>query len=330
MDPSQMGRNQTLQFFTRSLAAFQSSRDAFRVLSTVPPSASAPGKASRRPVRKLIILDSSFNPPTRAHAQMARSAVREAGPGAKLMLLLAVQNADKGVVPAALEVRLGMMEGLARELVHGDDGFETGTEEARTRNTDRDGGGDDGLVVDLAVTTMPFFHDKAKSIAESGIYDSDGEAEQVFLCGFDTVIRIFNPKYYVDQPSTPSTRSLHPSSQPLDNSEQLQPVQRALGPFFARAKLRVTMRPDDEWGTAEEQRMYVESLEKGGLEGVGGDKAWARRIELVEGVEGVVSSSMVRRVVRDYGGDDDGGALDDLVGGEVRRWIRGERLYKKE
>lgn len=174
-----------IDFFARSLTSFHSSPDAFRILCTLPHASAEP--VSRRPasgVRKLVVLDSSFNPPTRAHAEMARSALKWASSssseGTRLMLLLSVNNADKAPKPASFPVRLGMMEGFGRDLLGSL--------------------GDVKAEIDLAVTKMPYFHDKARAIGESGMYSSsDGqEPEQVFLAGFDTVIRIFNPKYYGD------------------------------------------------------------------------------------------------------------------------------------
>ncbi|QPG97716.1 hypothetical protein C2857_006759 [Epichloe festucae Fl1] len=316
-----MTRSQILHFFTRSLTAFHSSsHDAFRVLCTAPHHPLAPRLPPAPPgVDTLVVLDSSFNPPTRAHAQMAKSAMESAGPGARLLLLLAVNNADKGGAGPAAGVapRLGMMEGFARDLARGGGGG-------------GGGGGDDAEIeIDVAVTTGALFHEKARSIAGSGVYndrrDGRGDVRQVYLCGFDTVIRIFDPRYYRDEPAGTAC-SCSGASEGEGEGEGVTAMQRALRPFFARAKLRVMMRPDDEWGSAEEQRAWVDGLlGDGGLERVGGDADWAGRIELVEGVEGVVSSSRVREVVRRGGGGDE---LDGMVGEEVRRWIEEEGLYR--
>ncbi|KAM6476589.1 Nucleotidylyl transferase [Trichoderma sp. SZMC 28011] len=279
-----------IDFFARSLTSFHSSPDVFRILCTLPHAAAEP--VSRRPasgVRRLVVLDSSFNPPTRAHAEMARSALKWASSsseGTRLMLLLSVNNADKAPKPASFPVRLGMMEGFGRDLL-GSLGGEVGAE------------------IDLAVTKMPYFHDKARAIGESGMYSSssDGqEPEQVFLAGFDTAIRIFNPKYYGDGG-----------------------MRAALGPFFERARLRVTMRTDDEWGGEDEQREYVRGLGEGRLDEVGGDVAWAGRVDLVEGRGDGVSSSKVREMVKV--GEREG--LEKLVDGEVMGWIEGEGLYRE-
>ncbi|UKZ64329.1 uncharacterized protein TrAtP1_005547 [Trichoderma atroviride] len=238
---------QLVDFFSRSLSSFHSSPDVFRVLCTLPhhggssssrEPAPRPSKSNSKLRQRLVVLDSSFNPPTRAHAEMAKSALEWASSSSsssspRLMLLLSVNNADKAPKPASFPTRLGMMEGFGHELLKS---LAATNEEGRPE-------------IDLAVTKMPFFHDKARAIAESGFYAAGGypEPEQIFLAGFDTVIRIFNPKYY----NTGGMRA-------------------ALGPFFERARLRVTMRTDDEWGGEDEQLGYVKGLGEGGLDEVGG------------------------------------------------------------
>ncbi|KAM0255033.1 hypothetical protein ACHAQJ_006181 [Trichoderma viride] len=294
---------QLVEFFSRSLATFQSSPDVFRVLCTLPHHAGSKEPASRPSssrLQKLVVLDSSFNPPTRAHAEMAKSALKWASSSsseggaapARLMLLLAVNNADKAPKPASFPARLGMMEGFGHELL--------GSLEGDNVNGKPE--------IDLAVTKMPYFHDKARAIAESG-FSGDQEPEQIFLAGFDTVIRIFNPKYY--------------STETVAGTEG--GMKAALGPFFERARLRVTMRTDDEWGGEEEQVEYVRGLGEGKLDEVGGDVAWAGRVDLVEGRGDGVSSSKVREMVKK--GEKEG--LERLVDGEVLRWIEEEGLYRE-
>ncbi|KAL7943836.1 Nucleotidylyl transferase [Trichoderma barbatum] len=286
---------QLVDFFSRSLTSFHSSPDVFRVLCTLPHSSPEPASRPASAVKRLVVLDSSFNPPTTAHAEMARSALKWASSaseaeGTRLMLLLAVNNADKAAKPAGFPVRLGMMEGFGRDLLG---------------RIEREGGG--RPEIDLAVTTMPYFSDKARVIGESGMYSSSSEGggqepEQVFLAGFDTVIRIFNPKYYGEGG-----------------------MKAALGPFFERARLRVTMRTDDEWGGEAEQEEYVRGLGEGKLDEVGGDAAWAGRVDLVEGRGDGVSSSKVREMVKNGGKE----GLEKLVDEEVMGWIEREGLYKE-
>jgi nicotinamide-nucleotide adenylyltransferase len=247
------------------------------------------------------VLDSSFNPPTTAHADMVRSALASADratTGAtRVLLLLAVNNADKAPKPASFPLRLAMMEEFGRALLLRDEGV--GTE----------------VDVDVGATTMAYFHDKARAILQSGFYgagDAVGrpqpQPEMVFLAGFDTLIRIFNPKYY-------------PSG-----------MQASLGPFFEHARLRVTMRTDGEWGGRAQQEAYLRDLREGQiLEQVGGQKAWAERVDLVEGLlseeDGVggISSSTVRDAVR----RGDWERVRTMTGEEVMGWIRREDLYKE-
>ena len=147
--------------------------------------------------------------------------------------------------------------------------------------------------------------------------------EQVILAGYDTLIRIFNPKYY-GFPTTPSAQGIKHVHDP---SREGTPMQQALDPFFARAKLRVTMRTDDEWGGKQEQMAYLESLlSEEGLEKVGGSKGWVGRIEMVEGRkdgEEIVSSTYAREAAE----REEWGKLGRLVSPGVGKWIEGERLY---
>lgn len=299
---------QLVDFFSRSLSSFHSSPDVFRILCTLPHHGGSNNEPAPRPSnsnsklrQRLVVLDSSFNPPTRAHAEMAKSALERAssssaaerGEGGatttRLMLLLSVNNADKAPKPASFPTRLGMMEGFGHELLKSFEGQQP--------------------EIDLAVTKMPYFHDKARVIAESGFYAAGGnpEPEQVFLAGFDTVIRIFNPKYYGSESEGGGMRA-------------------ALGPFFEKARLRVTMRTDDEWGGEDEQVDYVKGLGEGKLDEVGGDKAWAGRVDLVEGRKGSgVSSSRVRELVKRNKREE----LEEMVDGEVLGWIDEEGLYRE-
>ncbi|RYP26699.1 hypothetical protein DL767_007929 [Monosporascus sp. MG133] len=174
--------------------------------------------------------------------------------------------------------------------------------------------GDFGIVgIDVAVTTEPYFHSKATAVAASDFYTRSARApetpaEQVYLTGFDTLIRIFNPKYY-----------------DADGS-----MAAALDRFFARSSLRVTMRPDAGWGDAEEQRKYLDRLQRGGgLAEIGGRAEWAQRVEMVDGRgdgDPVISSTKVRDAVAGQDWD----TLRTLVSDRITEWIRKEGLYSQD
>lgn len=284
-----------------ALKQFQSSGKPFHILGAP----TAPRKC-----RTLIILDSSFNPPSLAHMQMATSALRDvrkqgqdegtASEGnCRLLLLLAVNNADKAPKPATFEHRLLMMHKFAGDIQK--------TWRDTTKTTEQNGQPeDDDLPVDIGLTTHPFFHEKSAAIATSPEYSfsspsnpsssSEPHSEQIVLAGFDTLIRIFNPKYY--EPPVPETAVDPPSA------EHKTPIEVALDPFFARARLRITIRADDDWGGKEDQLRYVDGLVDGDeLVKVGGRKEWARRVEMVHGMDGskeeaVVSSTLAREAVK--------------------------------
>jgi nicotinamide-nucleotide adenylyltransferase len=206
---------------------------------------------------------------------------------------LATQNADKVPKPATFPQRLAMMQLFASDLL-------SSLPSPSPESQDLDIG------IDIAVTKLPYFIDKSTTIASSGSYPE--EAEQVHLTGFDTLIRILDPKYY-------------------DPDQKL----RVLTPFFERNRLRVTYRTDDDWGAKGEQDEYLENLGRGVREGEGVRREWVSegRIEMCEGRkegEEVVSSTKVRDAVRR--GDRE--ALRKLVTTGVAEWILQEGLYLED
>jgi nicotinamide-nucleotide adenylyltransferase len=260
---------------------------------------------SALPPQALYVLDSSFNPPTVAHLRIATTALthdRGAVPK-RLLLLLATQNADKPSKPASFEQRLVMMSIFAEDLrkaYRSSTAAGVGKEEsADTRKQSK--AEEDELAIDIALTTHPYFIDKASAIAASGAYPP--ETTQVHLIGYDTLIRLLDPKYY------PPTHTLAP-----------------LEPFLGKHRLRVTYRTDADWGSRERQERYLKSLAEGEREQEGGRREWAQRIELVEGRregEEVVSSTRVREAAKK--GDRD--TLRKLVTEGVAEWIMQEKLY---
>ncbi|KAL9115402.1 MAG: hypothetical protein Q9227_000723 [Pyrenula ochraceoflavens] len=267
--------------YASALAAFAKSTSNFEVLQTYPQA-----RAALRP-RSLYVLDSSFNPPTTAHLRIALSALHNDSRGTdpkRLMLLLATQNADKGTKPAPFEDRLVMMTLMAADAV-----------EQCNASLQSD------LAVDVAVTKKPFFHDKAAAIDESRVY-GDEIPEQIHLLGFDTIIRMFNTKYY------PPEHTLAP-----------------LEPFFSKHRLRMTYRPDNGWDGAKEQQKYVQDIADGHREHEGGKKEWAKQIDLVEGKregEETISSTKAREAAKAQSS-----GLEKYVSPSVREWIASERLY---
>ena len=140
---------------------------------------------------------------------------------------------------------------------------------------------EEAVAVDVCVTKVPFFVDKTRVIDESRCYLAPGKggetAEQVHLTGYDTLLRILEPKYYGPEQSL-----------------------EVLGEMFGRHRLQVTYRAGDKWGGREEQDGFLGRLRSGEVGIKGWKREWAGRIEMVEGVnEGgsVFSSTNVRRAV---------------------------------
>jgi nicotinamide-nucleotide adenylyltransferase len=146
--------------YSTHLKSFISSSKTFQILN---PSSHPLGTES------LYILDSSFNPPTKAHLALALSSLATTN-NSTILLLLAIQNADKKAKPATFDHRLEMMELLARRIER--------TSSARAI---------------IALSKHPRFVDKAKEVAIA----FPSVEEIVWLVGYDTLIRILDKKYYV-------------------------------------------------------------------------------------------------------------------------------------
>ncbi|KAL8726408.1 MAG: hypothetical protein Q9181_006063 [Wetmoreana brouardii] len=284
-----------LSQFQSSLKSFGSSPSTFLVVHTTP---SFPPPPS---LETLHVLDSSFNPPTRAHLRIALSALHSnAYPKPhRLLLLLATQNADKAPKPAAFEQRLAMMTVFAQDIL---DEYSA----ASSPQQSPVGEGED-LAVDIGITKKPYYNDKAIAIEDSGQYAGKAtgqQPQQVHLLGFDSLIRLLDTKYY------PPNHTLS-----------------ALDPFFERHRIRVTRRSQEgtDWGTRTDQVQYLEALATGGAENVGGKREWAERIELVEGEREEISSTKVRN----YAGNKEWGKVESSIGTRVREWIEKERLYEE-
>uniref|UniRef100_A0A7S1QFS7 Cytidyltransferase-like domain-containing protein n=1 Tax=Alexandrium catenella TaxID=2925 RepID=A0A7S1QFS7_ALECA len=132
-----------------------------RVQLTYPCSDAAPAVSS------VAVLDSSFNPPTRAHLHLLDMATERFGLERKLLLLAKV-NADKALQGATLPQRLQMMQLIAQ--------------------ADASGSTLCGL------TAHPLFVDKATALTS---FCREG-ARVLLLVGFDTWVRITDPKYYAE------------------------------------------------------------------------------------------------------------------------------------
>ncbi|ESZ90876.1 hypothetical protein SBOR_8745 [Sclerotinia borealis F-4128] len=360
-----------LAFYTSNLKSFISSPSTFRILRSIspckpnPPNPPPPTNLTTKPLnthdayyigsssidnhkdhgpipqsssQALYILDSSFNPPTLAHAHICLSALRDHYASselqhskARLLLLLSTKNADKQITGVTLEERLVGMECFAADLLR--NWLYTHMAFDHPDRKPAPSSQREYLVppgpapeIDIALTSLPYFHDKSAAIEESAIYPHG--TTHIHCTGYDTLIRVLNPKYY------PPTHDLSP-----------------LAPFLSRHKLRVTYRNSDKSSTMEEnQDSYLSSMIET-LPSLGGNREWITedRIYMAPGLEGKeISSTRVRGLISSISAPDPHkkGAgskqhkgkgkgpdkkikerLKGLVGEGVRKWVIGEKLY---
>jgi nicotinic acid mononucleotide adenylyltransferase len=161
----------------------------------------APRGVGARP-GTLLCLDASFNPLTIAHVALIAEAARLLPPG-EVLLLLAKTNVDKGVAGFPLEARLAMLDRFV----------------ALRPETS------------LAVVSHARFADKVSAIRPH----YHPETRLVFLLGYDTLLRLFDPKYYADPDA--SLRALFATAEVIV-ANRAPDLPAAVAGFLARPQVR--------------------------------------------------------------------------------------------
>ncbi len=129
-------------------------------------------KGLKRPGGNLVVMDASFNPMTVAHEAMLKRAL-ETCPAGEALLLLSHANVDKTVYAASLAHRLSMLDHYAEPCPE----------------------------ISVAGCSHARFVDKASALR--AIYpESTG---LFFVVGYDTLLRLFDPRYYVNMSDELST-----------------------------------------------------------------------------------------------------------------------------
>ena len=283
-----------------ALKAFQNSGSKFRVLKIVHPSSDVPQEPNTpsqdESPKTLFILDSSFNPPSIAHQSLVQSALQKSSSDQfpkphRLLLLFATMNADKAPSAASFDQRLTLMSIYATDLVN-----------SLKRQSDNYS----VVPVDIGVTTVPYYTDKSAAIETEGSQWYPSKPNHIHLVGFDTITRFFDAKYY----------------------QKFDPPFSALNPYFnAGHRLRVTLRPDDEYGTIDEQKAFAKKLEDGEMEQEGGKREWAKQVDLIPpNPKAGVSSTKIRKAAKRQAWDE----LAHLTTPGVREWVNSERLYEED
>ncbi|GAA5990693.1 hypothetical protein JCM10908_003193 [Rhodotorula pacifica] len=157
------------------------------------PLSSQADELSKHKPLQISVVDSSFNPPHAAHLALAQHGQHDAH-----LLALTIANPDKGSIDEeVVTIRLEMMRAVARDL--------------ERRAKEPDGHGSWGNVA-VAVLTAPTFSQKSEILRrdlDELVREQTGVAEAsvrlTFGVGWDTLIRIFAPRYY--QPPNPDLHS---------------------------------------------------------------------------------------------------------------------------
>ncbi|KZF25779.1 hypothetical protein L228DRAFT_259155 [Xylona heveae TC161] len=199
--PSPQALSNLSNEFRQALSAFAASSSRFQLLRTITShgehsfaalisSSTSPHPRIWPTPHTLYILDSSFNPPTRAHRQLALSALRDDERGQepkRLLLLLATQNADKAPKPAQFQDRLVMMTLFAQDLLRSltppsttsffDISSPTGSAAPSAATTPSSTAPsllhnvpDVAIAIDIGITKEPYFVEKSYAITETEVY----------------------------------------------------------------------------------------------------------------------------------------------------------------
>lgn len=290
------------------LNSFTSSERRFEVIRSViaPPSDISPASNIKpQPPfdpRTLLILDSSYNPPSRAHLALASSAVSSASSplSSRLLLLFSTHNADKAPSPASFVHRIAMMILFAEDL-------QTHLSGRKSAST--------AIPIDIGLTKAPYYTDKSTAIMKEDPPVYPSKPTHIHLMGYDTLTRFLATKYY---------QNFHP---PLS----------ALSPFFgAGHRLLVLLRPESSsdnavtGDTEEEQRNYISNLSQGSLENGGFKKTWAHQIGILEGDDVTDSIGISSTAIRKAAKRNDRREVNRMCTPGVAAWIREMRLYEDD
>ncbi|RCK63568.1 Nicotinamide mononucleotide adenylyltransferase [Candida viswanathii] len=269
--------------FLKQLQEFVASKADFSIIYST--SASFINSNTQR----VCVLDSSFNPPHLGHYALIEESLTKNYDNIPLkdkavLLLLSVKNADKThPKPEPFETRLELMYLMANHL-------------AKKYPVN----------ISIGLTSHAKFVDKSLSVLNYIRENEDTHFPDIkltFLVGFDTLIRIFNPKYYLPDK--------------LSNS---------LEQFMKNTDLFCLTRTDETF-SRDQQSKYVDDIKRGSHEEI--PSHWSDNIYLLENIGNnsrisTISSSAIRKCIKDQ--DE---IWNSEVLPEVSDYIVQEELYKQ-
>jgi nicotinic acid mononucleotide adenylyltransferase len=166
--------------------------------------------------QRLGVFSGSFNPPTIAHVRLCEHAERHLRLD-EIVWLLTVVNVDKPLFGFPLTERLAMMTAVAQERSNWS----------------------------VAACSHGRFFEKAQAVA-----DAYPTGTQIwFLVGYDTLVRIFEPRFYPDLPMAEALRRFfalaHLAVMPRGNADETATQQFLLRPEVRPFADRIVVLPLD-------------------------------------------------------------------------------------
>ncbi|OUM51606.1 hypothetical protein BVG19_g716 [[Candida] boidinii] len=292
--------------FTNELKKFLNSNLSFKILFN-----SNPSGLILPLTNNLCILDSSFNPPHKGHFSLVKQCIlhnfnRDHNQqnistinNKSVLLLLSVNNADKKSQPARFEDRLEMMYILAYKISN-----------------------ELGVSVSIGITTFAMFTDKSKEINsyinnlkinENGNVTYSNNIKLIFLMGYDTLIRVLNPKYYLPN-------SLKDSLSDFMENCDLFTLTRSSSSEFESPSHENNQEINSQF-------QYLQDIKENKIEGI--PKEWGPKIHLVNGdLNSISISSSEIRKKASVNNNESAKFLEDVTFKEISDYIRTNNLYK--
>ncbi|TFK75166.1 Nucleotidylyl transferase [Pluteus cervinus] len=267
---------------------------------------------ANRPLR-IMVLDSSFNPPTTAHLRLAchrppvQTDSQDTSDYDAKLLLLSVRNVDKTLKSgdATYLQRLEMMALLADEIVRYD-GAQAIEESPAAGN------------VAVAIIDEPTFAGKSTwlrtylqqrfaSLVEDTSAIPVADTQLTFLLGFDTLERLFAPRYYGSQSQMFNSLSRFFAAPPIGDDSRVVCAYRTSTTTDDAAR-------EAEQRTLELAKQYIDSGHISFID--------------IGKVESTYSSTLVRSTIGQFGTDNPEGIWKHLVPPRIADYMTKEKLYQ--
>lgn len=246
-------------------------------------------RTSNNTNERFLILDSSFNPPTKAHSSLLSHTLAAYPPNFfnASLLLFSTKNADKHLTGASILQRAQMMEILARQWDEEEIPVYVGlTTQARFI---------DKLTVIQTWYQQQQQQQKQKHNNDYGNVHKE-QLELFFILGYDTITRFMDAKYY----------------SPLK-------VEDALAPFFSTCYLICVDRPGFNDKEEEDHEKSFWSLPQ-----VQYYMNRIRRIPTLDGSTSSISSTLARKLITEQNYLE----LNEVLDLDIIQFILQEKIYQ--